>query len=91
MGEETNVSFGDKTFGPNHILPTKGGAKYTVGLNVGKFIKVVTYQRSSREVCRDVSKVSARISRLEGMQAHACTGDTRLVKYFPNETFELQP
>ena len=90
LGEETNVAFGDKTSGPNHILPTKGAAKYTGGLSVGKFIKVVTYQRSSREANRDVAQVTARISRLEGMEAHARTGDVRLAKYFPDETFELQ-
>ena len=91
LGEETNVAFGDKTSGPNHILPTKGAAKYTGGLSVGKFIKVVTYQRSSKEACRDVAQVTARISRLEGMEAHAMTGDVRLAKYFPGETFELRP
>ncbi len=91
LGEETNVAFGDKTSGPNHILPTKGAAKYTGGLSVSKFIKVVTYQRSSREANRDVAQVTARISRLEGMEAHARTGDARLAKYFPDETFELQP
>ena len=91
LGEETNVSFGDKTSGPNHILPTKGAAKYTGGLSVGKFIKVVTYQHSTREACRSVAQVTARISRLEGMEAHAKTGDARLAKYFPDETFELRP
>ncbi|NVJ93067.1 MAG: histidinol dehydrogenase [Methylocystaceae bacterium] len=91
LGEETNVAFGDKTSGPNHILPTKGAAKYTGGLCAPKFIKVVTYQRSTREGSKDVSQVTARISRLEGMEAHALTGDARLAKYFPDETFELQP
>ena len=91
LGEETNVSFGDKTSGPNHILQTKGAARYTGGLSVGKFIKVVTYQRSTKEACRDVAQVTARISRLEGMEAHAKTGDARLSKYFPGETFELRP
>ena len=89
LGEETNVAFGDKTSGPNHILPTKGAAKYTGGLSVGKFIKVVTYQRSTREASRDVAQVTARISRLEGMEAHARTGDVRLAKYFPDEQFDV--
>ena len=31
LGEETNVSYGDKASGPNHILPTKGAARYTGG------------------------------------------------------------
>jgi sulfopropanediol 3-dehydrogenase len=89
LGEETTVAFGDKTSGPNHILPTKAAATYTGGLSVGKFIKTVTWQRMSREANRDVGGVTARISRLEGMEAHARTADARLRKYFPDETFRL--
>jgi sulfopropanediol 3-dehydrogenase len=88
LGEETTVAFGDKCSGTNHILPTKGAARYTGGLSVGKFIKTVTYQRMSREANREVAAVTARISRLEGMEAHARTGDDRLRKYFPEETFQ---
>ena len=88
LGEETTVAFGDKCSGTNHILPTKGAARYTGGLSVGKFIKTVTYQRMSREANREVAAVTARISRLEGMEAHARTGDDRLQKYFPDETFQ---
>ena len=89
LGEETTVAFGDKTSGPNHILPTKAAATYTGGLSVGKFIKTVTYQRMSRDANRDVAAVTARISRLEGMEAHARTADARLKKYFPDESFKL--
>jgi sulfopropanediol 3-dehydrogenase len=72
-------------------LPTKGAGHYTGGLSVHKFIKVVTTQRASREANRDVAAVTARVSRLEGMEGHARTGDVRLEKYFPDETFELTP
>lgn len=89
LGEETNVSFGDKTAGPNHILPTKGAANYTGGLSVGKFLKTVTYQRQTRAACKTVAQVAARISRLEGMEGHARTGDIRLAKYFPEAEFDL--
>ncbi len=91
VGEETTVAFGDKCSGTNHILPTKGAGRYTGGLSVGKFIKTVTTQRMSREANREVAAAAARISRLEGMEAHARTGDDRLHKYFPDETFRLQP
>lgn len=89
LGEETTVAFGDKASGPNHILPTKGAARYSGGLSVHKFIKTVTWQRMSREANRDVAPVTARISRLEGMEAHARTADARLAKYFPKEEFDL--
>lgn len=82
IGEETTVAFGDKCSGTNHILPTKGAGRYTGGLSVHKYMKVVTTQRMTREATRDVAAVCARISRLEGMEAHARTADARLDKYF---------
>ncbi len=88
LGEETTVAFGDKTSGPNHILPTKGAARYSGGLSVHKFIKTVTWQRLTRDANRAIAQVTARISRLEGMEAHARTADDRLAKYFPGEPFE---
>ena len=88
LGEETTVAFGDKASGPNHILPTKGAARYSGGLSVHKFIKTVTWQRMSRDANRDIAQVTARISRLEGMEAHARTADDRLAKYFPGERFD---
>jgi sulfopropanediol 3-dehydrogenase len=89
LGEETTVAYGDKCSGPNHILPTRGAARYSGGLSVGKFIKTVTWQRLDRSASRVVGQVAARISRLEGMEGHARTGDVRLQKYFPNERFDL--
>lgn len=89
LGEETTVAYGDKCAGPNHILPTKGAARYSGGLSVGKFIKTVTWQRLDRRASREVGQVAARISRLEGMEGHARTGDVRLKKYYPEETFQL--
>jgi sulfopropanediol 3-dehydrogenase len=88
LGEETTVAYGDKTSGPNHILPTLKAARYSGGLSVGKFIKTVTWQRMSREATRDVATVTARISRHEGMEAHARTADVRLAKYHPSESFD---
>jgi sulfopropanediol 3-dehydrogenase len=89
LGEESTVAYGDKTSGPNHILPTKKAGRYSGGLSAGKFIKTVTYQRLTREANRQIGCVSARISRLEGMEAHARTSDVRLAKYFPDEKFDL--
>ncbi len=88
LGEETTVAYGDKTSGPNHILPTKGAARYSGGLSVHKFIKTVTWQRMTREANREVAQVTARISRLEGMEAHARTADDRMDKYFPQVPFD---
>ena len=89
LGEETNVAFGDKVSGPNHILPTKLAARYSAGLSVHKFLKPLTWQRMNREACKLVAPVSARISRLEGMEAHARTSDVRMTKYAPGTNVDL--
>jgi len=81
LGEETTVAFGDKCSGTNHILPTKGAARYTGGLSVGKFIKTVTYQRLKHEAVHEMASVTGRISRHEGMEAHARTADARIRKF----------
>ena len=89
LGEETTVAYGDKASGPNHVLPTKGAARYSGGLSVHKFMKTLTWQRMTREAARDIGEVTARISRLEGMEGHARTADDRLAKYFPGQVFDL--
>ena len=81
IGEETTVAYGDKCSGTNHILPTKGAGRYTGGLFVGEFIKTLSFQRMTKESTELVGAAAARLSRYEGMEAHARTGDVRLKKY----------
>ncbi|EFL88183.1 histidinol dehydrogenase [Ahrensia sp. R2A130] len=89
LGEETTVSYGDKATGTNHVLPTSRAATYTGGLSVHKFMKIITWQRATREGSKPVAEATARISRLEGMEGHARAADVRLAKYFPGENFDL--
>ncbi len=89
LGEETTVAYGDKASGTNHVLPTSGAARYTGGLSVHKYMKIVTWQRATREGSKSIAEATARISRLEGMEGHARTADIRLRKYFPDEQFDL--
>ena len=81
LGEETTVTYGDKVSGPNHILPTMRSARYTGGLNVAKFMKTLTYQKMTRQASVTLGEVAARISRAEGMEAHARSADARVQKY----------
>ena len=90
LGEGCTVSYGDKTSGTNHILPTKKAARYSGGLSVGKFIKTLTYQRLTTEANRKIGAVASRISRIEGMEGHARAADIRLRKYFPDEAFNFE-
>jgi len=61
LGEETTVAFGDKTSGPNHVLPTKGAARYSGGLSVHKFMKTLTWQKMTKEASKQMAVVTARI------------------------------
>jgi sulfopropanediol 3-dehydrogenase len=62
LGAGTCVSFGDKVIGTNHVLPTRGAARYTGGLWVGKYLKTVTYQ----EVLDPVSSGDIRAAATDG-------------------------
>jgi sulfopropanediol 3-dehydrogenase len=80
LGETTTVAYGDKAVGTNHILPTGRAARYTGGLWVGKYLKTVTYQRVTPEASAALAEISARLSRLEGFEAHARSCDLRVVR-----------
>ena len=60
LGSRTTVAYGDKVIGTNHTLPTRGAARYTGGLWVGKFMKTCTYQRIETDAA---SAASARCAR----------------------------
>lgn len=78
LGASAAVAFGDKAAGTNHVLPTSGAARYTGGLSVLKFLKVVTWQQVAAPALRELAEVSARISRAEGMEGHARSAEARL-------------
>ena len=75
------MAFGDKASGTNHVLPTSGAARYTGGLSVHKYMKLVTWQRARADAVLPLAEATARISRLEGMEGHARTADIRIAKY----------
>lgn len=81
LGAETTVAFGDKAAGPNHVLPTSGAARYTGGLSVHKFLKTVTWQEVRPNALPDLARVTAAISRQEGMEGHARSADIRLNRF----------
>ncbi len=89
LGEGSTVTHGDKCSGTNHILPTKRVARYSGGLNVHKFLKILTYQEIDEQANLDFSSVGSRISRVEGMEGHARACDWRLRKYFPQQQWDF--
>lgn len=80
-GEETTVAYGDTTIGTNHVLPTMGAARYTGGLYVGKFVKVVTYQHATRSASLEIARVCERAAQYENMPAHGISCRVRIEKY----------
>ena len=80
LGEEATVAYGDKAVGTNHVLPTLGGARYTGGLWVGKFLKTCTWQRLTPEGTRRVAPAVAAICEAEHFAGHALTATMRLAR-----------
>jgi sulfopropanediol 3-dehydrogenase len=82
LGEGTCVSYGDKVIGTNHVLPTRGAARYTGGLWVGKYLKTVTYQEvTDKDSSAFFGELCGRASRVERFEGHARSGDVRAAKY----------
>jgi sulfopropanediol 3-dehydrogenase len=81
IGPETNVAYGDKVIGTNHTLPTRGAARYTGGLWVGKFLKTVTYQQITEEASVIVGEYCSRLCTIERFWAHKEQADIRLRRY----------
>lgn len=90
LGEGSTVTHGDKCSGTNHILPTKRAGRYSGGLNVQKFMKVLTYQQIDESANEVFSAVASRISRIEGMEGHARACDWRLRRYFPEKDWDFE-
>ena len=82
LGEGTCVSYGDKVIGTNHVLPTRGSARFTGGLWVGKYLKTVTYQEvTDPAASAALGELCGRASRVELFEGHARSGDVRAAKY----------
>ncbi len=82
LGPRTNVAYGDKAIGTNHTLPTKGAARYTGGLWVGKFLKTCTYQRVlTDEASAMIGRYTSRLCALEGFVGHGEQANLRVRRY----------
>src|SRR5438874_195764 len=82
LGPETNVAYGDKVIGTNHTLPTKGAARYTGGLWVGKFLKTCTYQEvKTPEASATIGEYCSRLCAIERFWGHKEQADLRVRRY----------
>jgi phosphoribosyl-ATP pyrophosphohydrolase/phosphoribosyl-AMP cyclohydrolase/histidinol dehydrogenase len=78
MGGQSAEAFADYGVGPNHVLPTGGGARFQSGLSVHTFLKTPTWSRLD-----DPSTLvddTVLLARLEGLEAHARAAQIRAEK-----------
>jgi histidinol dehydrogenase/sulfopropanediol 3-dehydrogenase len=78
IGENTAEVYADKIAGPNHILPTGAAARYTGGLWVGMFLKVVTHMEVDKAASIKLARYSETQGAYEGMDAHRYAAAIRL-------------
>jgi histidinol dehydrogenase len=76
LGRQSAEAFADYGVGPNHVLPTGGGARFQSGLSVMTFLKSPTWSRldDPSELVED----TVLLARLEGLEAHARAAQIRV-------------
>jgi sulfopropanediol 3-dehydrogenase len=78
LGQNTAEVYADKIAGPNHILPTGAAARYTGGLWVGMFMKVITHMEVDVAAGLELARYAETQSICEGMDAHRYAATIRL-------------
>ncbi|MFB6170936.1 MAG: histidinol dehydrogenase [Haloarculaceae archaeon] len=79
LGHHAPVVFGDKAVGTNHTLPTLEVARYSGGINVTTYLKVLTHQELTAEGADGIAPWAAKICELEGTHAHQISAEKRIV------------
>jgi histidinol dehydrogenase len=78
LGENTAEVYADKVAGLNHPLPTGGAVRFSGGLWVGQFLKVVTYQEVDEKASKTLARLTEARCLYEGMDAHRYAAAIRL-------------
>lgn len=79
VGRYSGETFGDYISGPSHVLPTDGAARTWAGVSVTSFMKSLTIQELTADAARALAGPTARLARLEGLEAHARAADARAI------------
>jgi histidinol dehydrogenase len=80
LGRHTPEAIGDYVAGPNHVLPTDRTARFSSGLSVMDFLKRTTWVRCDAESLSRIGPAAITLAKAEGLEAHAQSIATRLVK-----------
>ncbi len=71
LGNSSPVPLGDYLAGPNHILPTGGGARFFSPLSTTDFLKRTNLISFSQEALKKVGRFVIKLAQMEGFEAHA--------------------
>jgi len=71
IGDYSPQAAGDYSSGPNHVLPTRGAARFRGGLSVLDYVKLISVQRLSRPGLKRIAPVIESLANTEGLSAHA--------------------
>jgi histidinol dehydrogenase len=77
VGEDAAEVFGDYGSGTNHILPTSGAARFTGGVSVATFLKLLTWQRTLPGRGAALAAQAEAIAQAEGLAGHAASARKR--------------
>lgn len=78
IGRWTSEALGDYCAGPNHVLPTSGGARFSSPLGVYDFQKRSSLIRVSRQAAGTLGRVASVLAMGEGLAAHARSAEYRI-------------
>lgn len=80
LGPYSPEPVGDYFAGPNHVLPTMGTARFSSALSVQTFCKKTSIIATSEQFTRQHAASIARLARMEGLEAHARSAESRAAK-----------
>jgi len=78
IGDYSPVALGDYSAGINHILPTRGFAKYYSGLSSEDFVKWLSYLKCSKEGFERLCRAAIELAEVEGFEYHSRSIRARL-------------
>ncbi|MBD7945655.1 histidinol dehydrogenase [Psychrobacillus sp. Sa2BUA9] len=77
IGRYSSEPVGDYFAGTNHVLPTNSTARFSSGLNIDDFVKKTSVVYYSKEMWQEQYPKIARLARLERLEGHARSVESR--------------
>jgi histidinol dehydrogenase len=78
VGENAIEALVDYVAGPSHVLPTDGTARFSSGLNILDFVKIISLVKTDKTDIELLGRAAVVIAKAEGLDAHARAVEKRL-------------